>query len=382
MMKISYFLQDTGGCSWYRAMQPLDMLHELKLAEVMRCGKGETSERTGDALANADVVVLPRLALTETINRIVAELKIDRKLVVADLDDNIWAVTPLSPHYADYGMVEFQYKMPDKRRINVWKDGVGTFSIKRNRERLDAVKRALNAVDLVTTTTDLLADVLRQFNPKVAVLPNCVDLKRWQKVDLKPHDDFRIFWAGGSSHFEDWQILGQVMPEVMKKFPQVTLVLMGVKFEGLLKNLPQDRVEFHLWEDNLSYPYKCSMLGADLCLIPLVDNEFNRCKSAIKWIEQSALGVPSVVSYVSPYAEIYDGENAMMVHDNDIAAWIHAISIMIEDNVVRAQISGAAERYVTEHFDIRKRAIDWLNIYEQNLPQKLEDLCLSQKSGT
>jgi glycosyltransferase involved in cell wall biosynthesis len=386
-MNITYLITDKGGCSYYRAMMPLDMLHEQKLAEVMRVEKGDNADRVSTALAEADVVLFPRISAHQKVLSLSEELKKDGKLVVADYDDNIWKVTPLSPHYADYGMVEYQhviYLEGKKVRLDVWKDNVTEgFSIKKNRERLESVKQVLGMVDLVTTTTEILADVLRRYNPNVAVLPNCVDLKRWNPIALKPHDEIRLFWAGSSSHFEDWQILGQVLPAVMDRFPRTKLVLMGVKFSGLLKNLPSDRVEFHLWEDNLSYPYKCAMLAADLCLIPLVDNPFNRCKSAIKWIEQSALGVPSVVSYVSPYAEIYNGENAVMVKDNDPEAWIEAISTMIREPMLRAKIGGEAQRYVQSHYDIRQRAVEWMATYDRHLPRKQEEEAWQlAKSGT
>jgi glycosyltransferase involved in cell wall biosynthesis len=366
-------------------MMPLDMLHEQKRASVMRIEKGEEPERIEAAFEGAHVVLFPRIAANDKMLAIITQLKKDGKLVVADYDDDIFKVNPLSPHYQHYGLVEYQHVIKDeqgqKQQLNVWKDGVGNFSIKRNRERLDAVKKALGMADLLTTTTDILADVLRQYNPNVAVLPNCVDLSRWRAIPLKPHDEFRIFWAGGSSHFEDLQIVGPVLQVIMQRYQRVKLILMGVKFEGILKGLPMDRVEFHPWEDNLSYPYKCAMLAADLCLIPLVDNAFNRCKSAIKWIEQSALGVPSVVSYVSPYAEIYNGENAVMVEDNATDAWIDAISTMIREPMLRAKIGGEAQRYVETHYDIRRRSVEWFNTYQQHMP-KQEELCLSHKSAT
>lgn len=384
-MNIAYFLSDEGGCSYYRAMLPLDTLYDQKLADVMRINKGDVSERVATGFAEADVVVFPRVSGNPTMFRLMESLKEDGKIVVTDYDDNIWRVTPLSQHYMDYGLVEYQHVIRDasgaKQRINVWKDGVKNFSIKRNRERLLGAEKALGLADLVTTTTDILAEVLRQYNPNVAVLPNCVDMRRWRRLPMKPHDELRIFWAGGASHFEDWLILENVLPVVMERFPRVKLVLLGVKFNGVFKNLPPDRVEFHQWENNLSYPYKSAILDADLCVIPLVDNAFNRCKSPIKWVEQSALGVPSVVSMVSPYAEIYDGENAVMVADNDRDAWIEAISTLLRDPVLRAKIGGKAQRYVEARFDIERRAVDWLNAYQAEAQKKhanCEELCLSQ----
>lgn len=367
-MRIAYFLKDMGGCSYYRAILPLDTLHEQKLADVMRVESGADTERTATALAEADVVVFPRISANDKMLRIFDQLQEDGKLIVADYDDNIWKVTPLSPHYKDYGMVEYQHVLPDKQRINVWKDGVGGFSLRTNRERLRSVDEALKRSGLVTTTTPILAEVLRKKNPNVVALPNCVNLARWKPIPLIPHDEVRLFWAGGASHFEDLQILVPVLQAVMQRFTYTKLVIMGQRFEGILKDLPQDRVEFHPWEDNLSYPLRCSIIGADISLIPLLDNPFNRCKSPIKWVEQAALGVPAVVSFVSPYAEIYNGDNAVMVEGNNTEAWVEAVSTLVRDPVLRARIGGKARRYVEANFDITRRAVEWLRAFEQYRP--------------
>ena len=380
LLKLAYFTTDNGGCSYYRSMLPLDTAYALKLANVMRVEKGASPDRAGEAFSGADVVTFPRIAAGPQMLAIIAELKKDGKLVAADYDDNIWAVTPLSHHYQDYGTEEYTHTMVDGKKVPVWKDGEKGFSIKRNRERLVQVEQALAMVDLVTTTTEPLAGVLRQYARHVEVLPNAVDLNRWKPIALKPHDEFRLFWAGGASHFEDWNMLRPVLPAVMAQFPQVKLVLMGSKFDWILSDIPATRIEFHPWEDNLSYPYKCAMLGADLAIIPLIDNEFNRSKSALKLLEQAALGVPSVVSNVGPYADAYNGENAVMVDDNDKDAWIDAIATMIEQPLLRARIAGNAQRWA-EGYDIKKRAQDWVNVYRDHLLRK-EIPCLSHSQAT
>ncbi len=363
-INIAFFTSDNGGCSYYRSQLPLSTLYDLKLADVMEVANGTAKERAATALAGCDVAVFPRLCATDSMTGICDALREDTKNIVVDYDDNIFAVSPLSPHYADYGTEEYSHTLEDGRVIDVWKDGLAGWNMAENYVRLDLIKKSLEKANLVTTTTEVLANVLRQFNPNVAVLPNCVDLDRWVKLPLKPHDDVRIFWAGGSSHYEDMMILSEVIPAIMGRFPRVRLVLMGCKFEGFLKNIDRFRMDFIPWEDVLSYPYRCAMTDADIAIIPLLDTPFNACKSAIKWIEQSALSIPSVVSYVSPYKEIYNGDNAVMVKDNDTEAWIEGISTLVRDPVLRAKIGGEARRYVENHYDVKKRAVDWLRAYE------------------
>src|SRR6516162_6676698 len=67
--------------------------------------------------------------------------------LVYELDDDLWSVTP-----ENWNAYEL-YNKPDIR---------------------DAVEHAAETADLVTVSTEPLAQVLRQFSPRVAVLPNCV----------------------------------------------------------------------------------------------------------------------------------------------------------------------------------------------------------------
>lgn len=51
----------------------------------------------------------------------------------------------------------------------------------------------------------------------------------------------------------------------------------------------------------LSYPSAIEHLELQATVAPLIDNEFNRCKSTIKYLESCASGVPLFASNVIPY---------------------------------------------------------------------------------
>jgi glycosyltransferase involved in cell wall biosynthesis len=364
-MNIAFFTSESGGCTYYRAILPLNTLHERDLASVMRLPQGETKERVAHAITHADVLVYLRMIANERMVSIMQTLKEDGKLTVVDYDDNVFEVTatPFSPHYADYGTKEVS-TMSGGNMVDVWKNGENGFDVERNKERLKLIEEALRQAGLITTTTEYLANILRQYNPNVAVLPNCVDLGRWRRAKVEPEDRIKMFWAGGSSHYEDWLLLKDVLVEVLHRFPRLHLVLMGIKFEHILKELPSDRVEFHPWEDNLSYPLRVSLINPDFCIIPLADNEFNRSKSPIKFVEMGALSVPCVMSEVGPYKSVYNGKNAILVRNNNHQAWVDAISFMVRNPLERRLIGSAARQYVLENHDIAKQCKLWVDAYE------------------
>jgi glycosyltransferase involved in cell wall biosynthesis len=341
----------------------MSKLAEKKASKIFKIEKASTIEQLDFGLTNGEVIFCPHLS-DERIISVMKEVQKDGKKMVVDFDDDIFNISPLSPHYEECGIENVQIGTPDGKAIPLWVDGEKGFDIQRNKDHLERIKEAISMADMVTTTTDLLADRFREFNDKVEVLPNCVDTDLWQPLDIKrKNDEIRLYWSGGSSHYEDWLLLQDVLPEIMHKYKNVKLVLMGHHFKGTTKGIPEKRIEYHPWVSMAAYPYKSAILNPDIAIIPLQDNAFNRHKSAIKWTEMGALGVPSVVSYVSPYKEVDNGENAVFIEANDPEGWIAGISMLIEDSILRNKIGGEARQTVFSKFDINKRCYDWVRAY-------------------
>lgn len=371
-MKIAYIDRTGGACDYYRAVLPLKTAGFYGAAQVLPLSRGEILGKI-EQLYECDVVVCPRPGEPE-FEAVLAGLRKAGKKIVVDFDDNVFDVSPLSAHYADHGTRNVKYRFADGREIDLWVDpatakempvGARPLPIERNRRNLECVARFLGEADLVTTTTELLAEVFREYNKNVAVLPNCVDPRLWQKLPLVDDGKIRLTWFGGHSHYEDWTLLQGVLPPLFEKYPNLVLVLMGVHFAGTTKGIPQDRIEFHRWVPTPAYPYKAAILNPTIALIPLQDTRFNACKSAIKWIEMGALRVPSVTSYVSPYKEIATEENGIFVEHNDPAAWSAGIEYLIQHPEARQQMGEAAHKTVREKFDVNKQYPRWVEAYQK-----------------
>ena len=349
-MKVTYFKQSDNGCDYYRAILPMTACKQAGAFEsVAERSPSNIAFDSSENLAKlmedlkSDVFLLPRLMSQTFIRDIrtkIDEFKEDVRIVV-DFDDNVFEVSPLSSHYQDYGTEEVRIRLPNGDIKELWKDGFN-IDLKKNRERLDTIKFCLESVDMVTTTTEILGNVLRNYNENIRILPNCVDLSRWRKLPLKETDEIKLFWSGGWSHYEDWFLIRDVIPEVMRRYKNVKMVVMGFDFFAKVNDLPRERFEFHDWEHVQAYPLQCSIISPDISIIPLRDTNFNRCKSSIKWVEMAAMGVPSVVSFVSPYMEmgpLSQKDNAVFIQNNDKDAWIEGISRLVEDAELRKEIA-------------------------------------------
>jgi glycosyltransferase involved in cell wall biosynthesis len=360
-MKVAAFIDKTSACDYYRVDLPLNTLKKTAETLISTIEKGDPPDVIAKAL-EADIIVARGVADQGLVDAFKGLQKGGKKIVL-DYDDNLFDVSPTSPHYQYHGLKEVMWEFPDGKKKKVWEDGK-TINIKENKKNMESFKEALFIADAVSVTTDLLAEKYKPYNSNTIVLPNCIDTKLWTPLDFKEKDEVRLTWFGGASHYDDWCILKDVLPDIMRDYLQVKLVIMGVKFDNTLKGIPEDRIEFHPWVSMQAYPYKAAILNPTIAIIPLIDNRFNKCKSALKWVEMASLGVPAVTSYVSPYKEIATEENGVFV-ENSYGAWDKGIRMLLDDKILRAKIGGEAQRTVYDKFDINNEYKQWKQTYER-----------------
>lgn len=376
-MRVSGFRTGEGACDYYRCWLPMEhaarngtvkykeLWAEKIVADIILYNQSFKEKM------DTDIYLVQRLSALPFLRRIkeyISENKTKGKIVI-DFDDNVFKVSPLSNHYADFGTENFTIQFPDGTSHEAWKDGVN-IDLKKNRERLDEIKKVVSGADMITVTTPILAEVFREYNDNIRILPNCVDLKEWKRLPLEKNEkEVRLYWGGGMSHWEDFLLLREPLKVIFKKYPNVKLVMLGWMPDGLQEMFP-GRVEYHHWTNVWAYPYKMASLNADIGLIPLVENDFNVCKSNIKWIEMSGLQIPTVVSYCSPYKEVEalsDKDLAVFIDGNDPEGWIEGISTLIDNPDLRKNVGENARMVVEQHYDINAQYHAWTNAYSEVL---------------
>lgn len=379
-MKVTGFRTGNGGCDFYRCVLPMETAQEYGAVKYKETWAEKIISDIilypdkFDENMKSDIYLVQRLSTIPFLKRINSYIRDNglKSKVVIDFDDNVFKVSPLSNHYLDFGTEEVRLQFPDGSFHDAWKDGVNGFDLKKNRERLDEIKKVISSADMVTTTTPILANIFREYNENVRVLPNCVDLKEWNKMPIVRNDEeIRLYWGGGMSHWEDLLLIREPLKLIFEKYKNAKIVMLGWMPEGFEQTFP-GRVEFHKWSNFYAYSYKYASLGIDIALIPLVDNEFNRCKSNIKWIEASSLHIPSVVSYCSPYKEVEslsEKDLAVFIEDNSPESWVKGISELIDNPELRKSIGDEARMVVEKNYDINTQYNRWINAYSETLCQ-------------
>ena len=374
-MKVCVFRASDGACDYYRTIIPVNTGTTYKAFEKKELWVSnllvklmEDQDKFIDAM-NSDIYFLQRVASSNLIKKIREfkdDSRIDAKLVM-DYDDDVFHVSPLSNHYIDYGTEEIKIAHEGKV-VFEWKDGVN-INLSKNRKMIDNIKKACEQVDCITTTTEHLAKIYGEFN-HVKVLPNCVDLKQWNKLPLirKNPDEIRICWQGGHSHWEDLKLIRESLIQIAKKYPNIKILMLGYMPVSMEKDFRPGQLEFYPWVETPAHPYRLASLDIDIAIIPLKDTIFNRSKSNIKWVEFSSLEIPSITSYVQPYDSIQDADEinkGIFVENNDINGWSKGFETLIQDKALRHEIGRNARQFVEKNFDINTQYMQWVNAFEE-----------------
>lgn len=370
-MRILAIERDNKACNHYRIYQPMLKLKELKLADTVLIEHGTQldTEENLNLILQSDVILLPRASSEEWVNFVKAVHKAG-KVLVSDYDDDPFNCSPWNPYYRWIGVEEWKYPWPNGKEEWVWKDGMtgpdGSewFSIERNIHRRDMCRIAFGKSDIVTTTTPILANEFKKINPNTVVLPNLINFDEYPLVrTIKPR--LRIGWQGGVSHYEDLFVIKKPL-EIVCDRNDVEFVFFGdTRLSGPLRKIKNLKHED--WVAHNAYSLKLALLDFDINLCPLQDNHFNHCKSAIKWMESSAMKIPTIASNVSPYKEVItDGVDGLLV-ENTEEAWTDAIERLIKDPDLRKRLGENAYDNVRENHNADKKAHLWVDAYEAAL---------------
>lgn len=223
------------------------------------------------------------------------------------------------------------------------------------------MKKTMEIADAITCTTNYLAGKLRTINPNVFVLPNYMAMERWDLPKYKNDTDtIRIGWAGSITHLKDIEMVVPALEKILLEYPQVQLVFVGdLRIRDLFNSI--ERVEvlpgvpFDVW------PSKLHSLRLDIGLAPLVDNEFNRCKSNIKWLEYSIAQVPGVFSPTVYQHKGFQPKYGLIAYEPD--DWYKTIKVLIDNPEMRKDIGINAYRLVKNKFSLKTHVHKWMETY-------------------
>lgn len=287
------------------------------------------------------VFIFHRVLYTPSVAKLIERIKAQGKEIIFETDDLVF-----DPQYLVH--MDYFQKMNGLER-KLYENGVGG--------------EILNDpyVKVCTTTTGFLAEKLREKGKQVFIVPNKlsvhdVEVTEAQGSGYKPEparhgNTVKIgYFSGTISHNKDFATITDALINVLQKYPQARLFLVGPLETESKLNVFKDRIE------QLPYVQRdkhfANIASVDISVAPLeIGNPFCESKSELKFFEAGIVSVPTIASAAAPYREaIEDGIDGFVASTTE--EWTEKLSRLIEDESLRKEMgekarAKALEKYAT-----------------------------------
>ena len=282
-------------CSYVRLIEPFSKLNDNEYDVQF------TSEISFLEKLNYDFLVfsrIPNISLSKLKEVFTLSKKYNIKIIY-DLDDNLLDLPVNHPEYNTY----------EKQKNKIY------FFLFR--------------VDLVWVSTITLKNNIKKINSNISVIPNSFQINS-QKLPQNNDDDYpiKLLLMGTTTHSDDLNLIKHTLVDLKKSFKnKIQIDIIGMSNEKIfgcnhIKILPEVANNYLLFRN--WFEHNCNY---DLGIIPLVNNNFNRCKSSIKIFDYLGSSIIPVVSDLSNiYPELKHNFNSIKV---DNSKWYDSLSKLI-----------------------------------------------------
>ena len=226
------------------------------------------------------------------------------------------------------------------------------------------IENTIKFSDHVLVTTDILkrrVKELTKISDNIHVVPNAINLDDPQfNVKRVKSDKIRLLYQGGVTHLRDIKLItNNVILKGNKKIDAILIIagyVKGIKvWETILKEFKKVFTEVQTVEGCKPNEYAKVYAQADICLVPLEDNDFNKHKSELKVLEAAAYGLPVIVSGVKPYTNIcVHMNNAYIINPKRNVDWLKAINSMISNRELRYLLADQLKEDVDKKYNFKE----------------------------
>lgn len=224
-------------------------------------------------------------------------------------------------------------------------------------DQILAIKHLLTYADCVITSTPYLRKKLRKYNHDVRVVPNKLCSETWlgdnylipPKFEIEG-DGVKILYMGTYSHAGDLDIVRPALDLLNQKGIKATVHAIGIG-----QDIESATVKSISIPDGWGiYPKFVSWLRAnsqnfDFAIAPLENNEFNCCKSGLKYLDYGAINLPGIFSESVSYSQLVKNNETGLLVKNNIANWLRALERMCVDPRLRSRLASAAFVDIERH---------------------------------
>src|SRR3990167_2506915 len=336
-------MERTTGVDFARIIQPMEHLNGYRLGDtefgveifdpITDAGKQKKHDWINVA-KNFDIIYLNYLPDAWGFAAMGAMARGRNRKLVLDIDDSLWDLKEDNSAHKVYH---------------------------RGSEALNNFTAMCNEVDYMTCTNPYLKNIILNNTYKraeqVKVFPNYIDLSFYKHRSTGTTAPYiYLYHYGSTTHFNDLQSEGfaKGVDRILKDFPNVRIKFIGAFIPEFKKRWGAryengfGHADIYKWVNEYFPKF---MDEADIMVVPLTEDKYNKCKSSIKFLETASAKVPGVWERIRQYKEVIDGKNGLLARGED--QWYEQIKKLVESAELRREMGKNAYKTVQKDWQLK-----------------------------
>jgi glycosyltransferase involved in cell wall biosynthesis len=332
---------DLPQCKKYRIIQKLELLENLGVA----CNISHVDDvlRVIECLQTATHLLLYRLAMTPAVEAYLQEAERLGVITGYDIDDPVFSRSTYEKN----------------RNLDSLASTERDALLRSSQDYLAVMRRC----DFVTVSTEPLAALVQELcGTRAVVWRNVIDeeslalAKDCGSSTAPGQQSVTLAYMSGSrAHDRDLEVAQNALAKMLQKHAHMRLLLGGyftvpAALAGFSDRI--DQLPFGSYQ-----AYFSGLARADICIIPLLTDPFNECKSAIRYLEASLMGIPSVVTRVGEFQSSITSDSCGLLASTE-AEWETAIDTLVSQPQRRGNVGESARKMVLEKHTIAALSLE------------------------
>lgn len=262
--------------NFYRALGPLIRMEKDGMIELID-GSIQGYEFSWANLMKCDILFFQRpvgkdhLAIIEMAKRL-------KKPVWCDWDDDYLNIPSNNPRYESYHIEGRQYSVED----------------------------CIRAADIISVSTQAIADTYVNINRNVVVIPNAYDETLFAPPEKRSPEKIVLFRAG-DTHKANLEHYKEDILKCIREYPQYTWCFMGMSIPLWLteaSDIPNERLRLYDFTELMNYFEFLMEIHPEIVIAPLENTQFNRSRSNNIWIEGTLAGAVVVATELPEFKQM------------------------------------------------------------------------------
>ncbi len=201
--------------------------------------------------------------------------------------------------------------------------------------------RLLKNAQLITVGNQYLYNYFVKYNQKIKLLYSIVDDKKYIPFNTEKKDKLVIGWIGTPTTYKYLKSIENILIDICQKYP-IKVIIIGAEDSS------NKTFQFKKWI--LSEEIE-NINEFDIGIMPLFDTDWEKGKCGFKLLQYMACGKPVIASPVGINVDIVT-PNVGFLAKNQVD-WENAISVLIENEVMRRQFGFNARKRIEENFSFQ-----------------------------